>query len=706
MRIWPGTAHDLGATWDGEGVNFAIFSDHATAVDLCLFDAPRAPKEFLRVPMRERTNRVWHCYLPDVRPGQLYGYRVHGPYSPSHGHRFNPNKLLIDPYAKAIAGHVLDWGDQVSGYEVGHPSGDLSFSDQDSAPLVPKCVVVDAAFTWGEDRPPQVPWSHTLIYEAHVKGMTMLHPDVPRPLRGTYLGLASDAIIDHLLSLSVTAIELLPIQHFESERRLADLNLTNYWGYNTIGFFAPDPRYSTGSRGEQVNEFKTMVKAFHRVGIEVILDVVYNHTGEGNHLGPTLCLRGADNASYYRLVDHDRRYYQDFTGCGNSLNVLHPRSLQLVLDSLRYWVKEMHVDGFRFDLAPTLARDPYEFDGFARFFATVQQDPVLRSVKLIAEPWDVGPGGYRLGGFPPGWAEWNGRYRDCVRRFWRSDEGQVPELASRLSGSSDIFNSSDRGPHASVNFVACHDGFSLHDLVSYEEKHNQANGEDNRDGANDNYSKNWGHEGDTPAAWVLRLRDRMRKNFLATLAFSQGVPMISHGDELARSQQGNNNAYCQDSTLSWIDWEGGDQAQKELLEFTRAVFRIRQTNPVFRRRRFFAGDHVKDVDVKDVSWLRPDGREMTDQDWSDARNKVLAMMIHGNASDDVDERGRPNLGKTLLLMLNSSHRARHFQLPDVPERGFWHEIVNTAQSTHRIPKGNALNVAPHSLVLLCYEGAR
>jgi len=705
MRIWPGTAHDLGATWDGEGVNFALFSDHATGVDLCLFDAPRAPKEFLRVPMRERTNRVWHCYLPDVRPGQLYGYRVHGPYSPSHGHRFNPNKLLIDPYAKAIAGHVLDWGDQVSGYEAGHPSGDLSFSAQDSAPLMPKCVVVDTAFTWGEDRPPQVPWSHTLIYEAHVKGMTMLHPDVPRHLRGTYLGLASDAIIDHLLSLSVTAIELLPIQHFESERRLADLNLTNYWGYNTIGFFAPDPRYSTGSRGEQVNEFKTMVKAFHRVGIEVILDVVYNHTGEGNHLGPTLCLRGADNASYYRLVDHDRRYYQDFTGCGNSLNVLHPRSLQLVLDSLRYWVKEMHVDGFRFDLAPTLARDPYEFDGFARFFATVQQDPVLRSVKLIAEPWDVGPGGYRLGGFPPGWAEWNGRYRDCVRRFWRSDEGQVPELASRLSGSSDIFNSSDRGPHASVNFVACHDGFTLHDLVSYEEKHNHANGEDNRDGANDNNSKNWGHEGDTSAAWVNRLRDRMRKNLLATLAFSQGVPMISHGDELARTQQGNNNAYCQDSTLSWIDWEA-DQAQKELLEFARAVFRIRQTNPVFRRRRFFAGDHVKDVDVKDVSWLRPDGKEMADQDWSDGRNKVLAMMIHGNASDDVDERGRPNLGKTLLLMLNSSNRARHFQLPDVPERGFWHEIVNTAQSTHRIPKGNALNVAPHSLVLLCYEGAR
>ncbi len=705
MRVWPGTAHHLGATWDGEGVNFALFSESATLVELCLFDQSELPNEVLRLPMRERTNRVWHCYLPDVRPGQLYGYRVHGPYSPSHGHRFNPNKLLIDPYAKAIAGQIKDWGDEVFGYQLGHAEGDASFSTTDSAPLVPKSVVVDTAFTWGDDRPPQVPWSHTLIYEAHVKGMTKRHPDVPEHLRGTYLGLASDAIIDHLLSLSVTAIELLPVQHFVSDRRLAELGLTNYWGYNTIGFFAPDPRYASGHLGEQVNEFKTMVKAFHRVGIEVILDVVYNHTGEGNHLGPTLCFRGVDNAAYYRLVEHDRRYYQDFTGCGNSLNVLHPRSLQLVLDSLRYWVSEMHVDGFRFDLAPTLARDPYEFDAFARFFATVQQDPVLRTVKLIAEPWDVGPGGYRLGGFPPGWAEWNGRYRDCTRRFWRGDEGQVPELASRLSGSSDIFQSNDRGPHASVNFVTCHDGFTLYDLVSYDEKHNLANGEENRDGANDNNSRNWGHEGDTNAPWVRRLRDRMRKNFLATLAFSQGVPMISHGDELARTQRGNNNAYCQDNEISWIDWET-TQEQKELLEFTKLVFRVRQTNPVFRRRRFFAGNPVKDIGVKDVSWLRPDGREMSDQDWSDTRNKVLAMMIHGNASDDVDERGRPNLGQTLLLLLNASNRARNYQLPEVPERGFWHELVNTAQSTHRIPKGNALNVAPHSLVLLCYEAAR
>ncbi len=705
MRIWPGSAQRLGATWDGEGVNFAVFSQNATGVELCLFDPSDGSRESARIVMRERTSRIWHAYLPDVRPGQLYGYRVSGPYAPEQGHRFNPHKLLLDPYAKAIAG-TINWDDDaVFAYKVGDPQADLSFSEEDSAGSMPKCVVVDTAFTWGDDRPPQVPWSDTVIYEAHVKGMTALHPDVPEPLRGTYLGLASDAILDHLLSLGVTAIELLPIQHFASERRLKELGLTNYWGYQTIGYFAPDPRYATGAFGDQVNEFKTMVKAFHRVGIEVILDVVYNHTGEGNHLGPTLCFRGLDNAAYYRLLPDNRRLYQDFTGCGNSLNVLHPRALQLVLDSLRYWVVEMHVDGFRFDLAPTLARDPFEFDGFARFFATVQQDPVLSGVKLIAEPWDLGPGGYRLGAFPPGWAEWNGRYRDCVRRFWRGDEGQVPELASRLSGSSDIFQGSDRGPYASINFVTCHDGFSLNDLVTYEEKHNQANGEDNRDGASDNWSRNWGHEGETKAAWIQRLRDRMKRNFMATLAFSQGVPMISHGDELGRTQKGNNNSYCQDSELSWINWKLSSR-QRDLLHFTREVFRISKSNPVFRRRRFFAGDPVSDKGVKDVSWLRPDGGEMTLDDWRDPKNRVLGMLIYGDASDDVDERGRPNRGQTLLLLLNASNRARHFALPELPEPGYWHEIVNTAQATHRVPKQNHLNVAPHALVLLCYEGVR
>ncbi len=680
-------------------MNFALFSEHATGVELCLFARDNPARETLRVPLKERTNRIWHAYLPDVRPAQLYGYRVSGPHSPAHGHRFNPNKLLLDPYAKAIDGTV-DWADAMFGYRIGDPAEDLSFSDEDSAPFIPKSVVVDTAFTWGDDRPPQTPWTRTVIYECHVKGMTARHPDVPEEQRGTYLGLASDAILDHLLDLGVTAVELLPVHHFVTERRLSDMGLLNYWGYATIGFFAPDPRYATGSLGQQVNEFKTMVKALHRVGIEVILDVVYNHTGEGNHMGPTLCFRGVDNASYYRLVPGDGRHYNDFTGCGNSLSVLHPRALQLVLDSLRYWVQEMHVDGFRFDLAPTLARDPLEFNSFARFFATVQQDPVLSQVKLIAEPWDLGPGGYRLGAFPPAWAEWNGRYRDTVRRFWRSDEGQVPELASRLSGSSDIFQPSDRGPYSSINFIACHDGFTLRDLVSYEHKHNEANGEDNRDGANDNWSKNWGAEGDTDQQSVLQLRDRVAKNFIATLAFSQGVPMLAHGDEFGRTQRGNNNAYCQDSELTWIDWNL-DERQRGLLAFTREVFRIHRENPVFRRRRYFAGDPVEGV--KDVQWLRPDGAEMTMEDWRQPKNRVLGMLIQGDASDEIDERGRPNLGQTLLLVVNASNRARHFALPELPEAGSWLEIVNTAQTGRRAPKGKGINVAPHSLVLLCYE---
>ncbi|HSC89940.1 MAG TPA: glycogen debranching protein GlgX [Polyangiaceae bacterium] len=701
MRIWPGTAGRLGAIWDGEGVNFALFSRHATGVDLCLYDTDNPALETHRIPLTERTNRVWHCYSPDVRPGQLYAYRVHGPYVPARGHRFNANKVLLDPYARAIAGQ-LDWHDDLFGYKVGHPDADLSFDTADSAPYVPKCVVVDESFTWGNDARPNVPWSDTLIYEAHVKGMTMKHPDVPPNLRGTYLGLASDAILDHLKSLGVTAIELLPVHHFVVDRRLADLKLTNYWGYQTMGFFAPDPRYATGNRGQQVNEFKTMVKAFHREGIEVILDVVYNHTGEGNELGPTIGFRGVDNASYYRLVPHNERYYQDFTGCGNSWNVTSPRALQLVLDSLRHWVIDMHVDGFRFDLAPTLARDPFEFDGFSRFLSIVQQDPVLSQVKLIAEPWDLGPGGYRLGAFPPGWAEWNGSYRDSIRRFWKGDEGQVPELASRLSGSSDIFQSSDRGPYASINFVTCHDGYTLRDLVSYEQKHNHANGEDNRDGHDHNSSRNWGHEGETKAAWVNRMRERMMKNFFATLAFSQGVPMIGHGDELGRTQRGNNNAYCQDE-LSWIDWDLGP-AQKELLAFVQKVFQISRSNPVFRRRKFFAADPTSDKGVKDILWIRPDGREMTDEDWKDAHNSMLGMLIHGFASDEMDERGRHVTGQTLLLFLNGSNRARATNLPELREPGYWHEIVNTAQPTHRIPKGTTLNVAPHSLVLLCYEG--
>ncbi|MFO0567814.1 MAG: glycogen debranching protein GlgX [Polyangiaceae bacterium] len=699
MRIWPGNPYPLGATWDGEGVNFAVYSQAAEAVELCLFD--EADRES-RVLFSELENRVWHAYLPDVRPGQRYGYRVHGEYAPERGLLFNPHKLLVDPYAKAISGK-FDWHRAVFGHD---PAGGDDISNcslEDSAPFVPKSVVVDGAFTWGDDRPPRTAWSRTVIYECHVKGMTARHPEVPPHLRGTYLGLASDPIIDHLRELGVTAVELLPIHHRISERHLCELGLDNYWGYNSLGFFAPDPRFASGDRGVQVNEFKTMVKAFHRAGIEVLLDVVYNHTAEADRHGPTVSLRGFDNRAYYHLVPDDPRRVMDFTGCGNTIRITHPRVLQLVLDSLRYWVEEMHVDGFRFDLAPVLAREPVEFSSFARFFATVQQDPVLSRVKLIAEPWDVGPGGYRLGAFPPLWAEWNGRYRDTVRRFWRGDENQVPELASRLSGSSDIFQGSDRGPYASVNFVACHDGFSLRDLVSYEQKHNEANGEQNRDGANENFSKNWGVEGDTDAATVTRLRDRVMKNFLATLAFSQGVPMLSHGDELGRTQRGNNNAYCQDNELSWVDWEMTPE-KRELLGFARKVLRIRASNPVFRRRKFFAGDPVTDTGIKDVLWLRSDGREMTSSDWQDPKNRVLGMLIHGRASDELDERGRPNRGTTLLLLLNASSRARQFALPTVLERGRWTELVNTVQPTHRVPRGASIQLPPHAVVLLSHDG--
>ncbi|MBI3201330.1 MAG: glycogen debranching protein GlgX [Myxococcales bacterium] len=697
MRVWPGDPHPLGATWDGEGVNFAVFSADAEAVELCLFDERGAET---RVLLRERQNRIWHAYLPDVRPGQLYGYRVHGAWEPERGLTFNPHKLLVDPYAKAISGKLV-WHRSIFGYDDALGLGNGSFSREDSAPHVPRSVVLDTAFTWGDDRAPQTPWSRTVIYECHVKGMTARHPDVPERLRGKYLGLASDPILDHLLELGVTAVELLPVHHRVSERHLCELGLDNYWGYNTLGFFAPDSRFASSDRGAQVAEFKTMVKAFHRVGIEVLLDVVYNHTAEGDARGPTVCFRGVDNRAYYHLSPDDPLRHMDFTGCGNTLRLSHPRVLQLTLDSLRYWVQEMHVDGFRFDLAPVLAREPTEFSSFARFFATVQQDPVLSRVKLVAEPWDVGPGGYRLGAFPPLWAEWNGRYRDVLRRFWRADEGQVPEVAARLSGSSDVFQGSDRGPHASINFVTCHDGFTLADLVAYESKHNQANGEENRDGASENYSKNWGVEGETDSPAILKLRARMLKNFAATLAFSQGVPMISHGDELGRTQLGNNNSYCQDGELSWLSWEMTPE-KRELLGFFRKVFRLRAKNPVFRRRRFFAGDPVTDEGIKDVHWLRPDGSEMTTADWQQTKNRVLGMLIHGQASDEVDERGRPNQGQTLLLLLNASARARQFALPALPEVGRWQEVVNTAQPTHRVPRGSTLQLPPHSLVLLSH----
>jgi isoamylase len=701
MRVWPGNPFRLGATWDGEGVNFALFSAHAERVELCLFDSATDAVESSRVVLHDRTGDVWHAYLPDVRPGQHYGYRVYGPYAPSRGQRFNPNKLLLDPYARAVNGRIR-WDDAVFGYQIGDPAADASFSQVDSAAQVPKCVVIDTAFSWGGDQPPRTPWSRSVIYECHVKGLTARHPGVPEHLRGTYLGLATDPILDHLLTLGVTAIDLLPIHHMAVDRHLLERGLTNYWGYNSISFFAPDCRYAMASDGDQVTEFKSMVKAFHRVGIEVILDVVYNHTGEGNALGPTLSFRGIDNASYYRLQRDDQRYYTDYTGCGNTVNTFHPRVLQLVLDSLRYWVEEMHVDGFRFDLAVTLGRRMDEFDGFGRFFSTVQQDPVLSRVKLIAEPWDLGPDGYRIGGFPAPWAEWNGRYRDCVRRFWRGDRGQVPELASRLSGSSDIFAPSGRGPHASVNFVTCHDGYTLQDLVSYEQKHNLANGENNADGHDDNLSCNWGAEGKTESTAINDLRLRMKKNFLATLAFSQGVPMIAHGDEMGRTQQGNNNAYCQDNEITWVDWSLSE-AQRELIAFTSQVIALRQSNPVFRRRYFFAGDPSNEQGPKDVTWLRADGGEMTHEQWTAPDQHVLGVLIHGDASDEIDERGRLNRGATLLLLMNGGRRSCRFKMPVLSDAGRWVERVNTVRPPRGLVKDGALNLTAHSLVLLCHE---
>jgi isoamylase len=703
-RVWPGVPAPLGATWDGEGVNFALFSAHATAIELCLFDAANPARETGRVLLVERDQGVWHAYLPDARPGQRYGYRVHGPYEPERGHRFNAAKLLVDPYARALDDPGR-FSPALFGYDLADARGDLAPSREDGAADAPKSIVVESAFTWGDDRPPRIPWSRTVIYECHVKGLTARHPDVPAHLRGTYLGLATDPMIQHLQSLGVTAVELLPIQQAIGDRHLAARGLTNYWGYNTLAFFAPDGRFATAGGGAQVAEFKTMVKRLHRAGIEVILDVVYNHTAEGDHLGPTLSLRGIDNAVYYRLDAASPRAYVDVTGCGNTLNLPHARATQLVLDSLRYWVEEMHVDGFRFDLAPALARGADARTRSDAFFEIVRQDPVLSRVKLIAEPWDLGIGGDWGGAFPAGWSEWNGRYRDGVRRFWRGDAGRVADLASRLSGSSDLFGPNGRNADASINFVTCHDGFTLRDLVSYERKHNEANGEDNRDGTNDNWSHNWGVEGSTAAVEVLRARASAQRNLLATLAFSQGVPMLLAGDEIHHTQQGNNNAYCQDGPLTWIDWNL-DEAARELLAFTRQVFAIRAANPVLRRRSFFHGRELSGTGLKDVAWLRPDGTELTELDWHDPHIHVLGMLIHGQATDEKDDHGRPVVGRTLLLLVNGGSRPRAFTLPRLDRPGEWHELLHTARPGTRTVKGEAQNLQGHALVLLRYEDRR
>jgi len=695
MRVWPGRPYPLGAHWDGRGTNFALFSEHASAVDLCLFDPHEGIEESERIGLDQRTDLVWHCYLPGVNPGSVYGYRVSGEWAPERGLRFDPSKLLVDPYARALRGSLI-WNDAL------FSTGDAGV---DSADYVPKSVVVNEAFPWGNDHRLRTPWNQTVIYECHVKGMTMQHPDVPEALRGRYLGLASQPVIDHLHQLGVTAIELMPIHHSVSESLLVERGLTNYWGYNTLGFFAPDARFACDDSGEQVNEFKTMVQALHGAGIEVILDVVYNHSAEGGHDGPTLSLRGIDNSSYYRLDPDDPSRYRDTTGCGNTINMGHRRALQLMMDSLRYWVGEMHVDGFRFDLAPALARDLAATGHFEHFFSMLQQDPQLAEVKLIAEPWDVGPGGYRAGSFPSGWGEWNGRYRDTVRRFWRGDPGRTAKLASRLTGSSDIFERRGRAPFASINFVTCHDGFTLRDLVSYEKKHNEANGEANHDGSDTHWSRNWGHEGPSSSESIERLRARLQRNFLATLAFSQGVPMISHGDELGRTQDGNNNAYCQDGPIGWVDWNL-DARRSELLEFARTVFDIRRNSPVLRRRGFFTGRPSRPAANPDITWLRGDGAEFDGADWHDRSRRHLGVLIDGAATDDVDERGRLEVGDTLLLVLNGSERPCSFQLPEIKTPGHWVMIVHTALASLGPVSSTALAVPSHTLILLRYEGAR
>jgi glycogen operon protein len=679
MRTRPGYPYPLGATWDGAGVNFALFSERATAVELCLYDAVGRER---RIPITEYTDQVWHLYLPEARPGQRYGYRVHGAWDPRDGHRFNPAKVVLDPYARAID-DTLQWDPALFAYQIGAPDADLVRDDRDSARFAPKSVVVDGAFTWGDDQPLRIPWNDTIIYEVHVRGFTRRHPGVPEHLRGTYAGMASPASVDYLRSLGVTAVELLPTHEFVDDNYLLEKGLRNYWGYNSIGFFAPACRYaSSGCLGGQVDEFKTMVKTLHQAGIEVILDVVYNHTAEGNHLGPTLAFRGIDNAAYYRLMPDDRRHYMDYTGCGNTLNMTHPRTLQLIMDSLRYWIQEVHVDGFRFDLASALARELHDVDRLSAFFDIVHQDPVISQVKLIAEPWDLGEGGYQVGNFPVLWAEWNGMYRDTVRSFWKGDEGQAGVFASRMTGSSDVYGRGGRRPWASINFVTAHDGFTLNDLVSYNDKHNEANGEDNRDGHDHNLSWNCGVEGPTTDREIVSLRERQKRNFLATTILSLGVPMLCGGDEVSRTQLGNNNAYCQDNELSWFDWDL-DRGEKRLLEFTRRLIALRRREPVLRRRQFFFGRRIRGSEVKDLAWFRPDGREVTEEDWK-TYTRCFGLRLAGDAINEVDANGERVVGDTLLILVNAHWESIDFVLPAHRRAVRWEIEVDTRTADDRL----------------------
>ena len=700
MRIWPGTPYPLGATWDGWGTNFTLFSEVAGRVELCLFDEADDGSGTLsetRVELTETDGFVWHGYLPGIAPGQRYGYRVHGPHDPPRGLRCDGSKLLLDPYGKAVEGKVR-WDESLFDYQFAHPR---KRNTADSAAHMPKNVVINPFFDWGNDRAPQTPYHETVIYEAHVRGLTLCHPEVPAAQRGTYAGLAHPAVIAHLQRLGVTAVELMPVHQFVAEQFLVTRGLTNYWGYNTIGFLAPHNRYSSaGQRGEQVSEFKSMVKALHEAGIEVILNVVYNHTAEGDHMGPTLSFRGIDNAAYYRLSDHERWRYLDYTGCGNSLNARHPHSLQLVMDSLRYWILEMHVDGFRFDLAAALARELHDVDRLSTFFNLVQQDPVVSQVKLIAEPWDVGEGGYQVGRFPPLWTEWNGKYRDAVRDFWRGRPSTVPDFASRLTGSSDLYATSGRRPFASINFVTCHDGFTLTNLVSYNHKHNEANGEDNRDGTDDNRSWNCGAEGPSGDPAINELRARQRRNFLVTLFLSQGVPMLLAGDEMGRTQQGNNNAYCQDNAISWVDWSQA-AAEQETLQFTETLAGLRRDHPVFRRRRFFRGQ-VPGAEKGDIVWLTPAGEVMTDADWDASYAKSLAAFLNGDAISEPDPRGGKITDASFLLLFNAHSKPLTFTLPEAGYAAGWEVIIDTASGVPGAihPPKEEIEVSDHAVVVL------
>jgi isoamylase len=695
--VWPGEGYPRGATWDGEGVNFSLFSTNSERLELCIFD-PTGRHEMQRINVRERTHGNWHCYLPEARPGMLYGFRVYGPYDPERGHRFNPNKLLIEPYAKALHGPLI-WSDAHFGYRTGHARGDLSFDRRDSAPGTPKCRVIDPAFTWGDDRPPRVPWHDTVIYEAHVRGLSMRHPEVPPQLRGTYAGLASAPIVDHLVRLGITAVELMPVHAFVDDRHLLEKGLRNYWGYNTLSFFAPEFRYSATGR---ISEFKTMVKVLHSAGIEVLLDVVYNHTAEGNHMGPTLAFRGIDNASYYRLNPENPRYYMDFTGTGNTLNLQQPNVLQLLMDSLRYWVLEMHVDGFRFDLASALARELHEVDRLGSFFDTMGQDPVLSQVKLIAEPWDIGSGGYQVGNFPPGWNEWNDKYRDTLRGYWKGDGGLLADVARRVTGSADLYEASGRKPHASINFITAHDGFTLEDLVSYNDRHNEANGEDNRDGHHDNRSWNCGAEGPADDPAVLALRTRQKRNLLASLMLSQGVPMILGGDELGHTQRGNNNAYCQDNELSWLDWSL-DERRVKFLGFVQRIIRLRREHPVFSRRRYVRADTITPEGLKEIIWLTPDAREMTDNDWNQQFARCLGVYLAGGAIERRGPRGRPIRDTDFLLLINAHHETIAFRIDGQLRAKNWSRVLDSARDAPFAPEPLAADsyaLAGRSLVLL------